>query len=326
MSTSLLVRPLRPLRAVVGTTITLRLLEGAAPPIAPPLPEPPPPVVGDYALLGPLAQGGMSRVYLGQHITTAKRVAIKLPTCSDDDGAARRLLAEHALARTVRHTGVVRVEHAGRTSCGLPYLVMELLDGENLGGLLDRGPLAIGAAMALGAQVADAAAAIHDAGLVHCDLKPDNIMVLYQLGLAGWPAAKVIDFGVARRAGFAIDEVAGTPGYMAPEQWSGVVDPRTDVYALGCTLYELITGVAPFEGTIAAVRSAHADTLPTPPSALRPIADDVERLILRMLAKDSRMRPRMADVARALTELAFAMPPGARLTDDLAGSLAQGAA
>lgn len=324
MSTSPLGPPLRPLRSTTGTTRTLRLGVAELFP-ATLLPEPPPPVVGDYALLGPLAQGGMSRVYLGQHVTAARRVAIKLPTSADDDAAARRLLAEHALARTVRHAGVVRVEEVGRAACGLPYLVMELLDGENLGGLLDRGPLAIGAAMALGAQVADAAAAIHDAGLVHCDLKPDNIMVLYQFGLAGWPPAKVIDFGVARRAGLAIDEIAGTPGYMAPEQWAGVADPRTDVYALGCTLYELVTGVVPFEGTIAAVRAAHADALPTPPSTLRPLPDEVEHLILRMLAKDSRMRPRMADVARALTELAFAMPPGAR-TEDLTPSLSVGAA
>jgi len=239
---------------------------------------------------------------------------------------ARRLLTEHALAHAVHHDGVVRIDHADRTEAGLPYLVMELLDGENLGALLDRGPLAIGAAVAIVAQVADAAAAIHDAGLVHCDLKPDNVMLLYRPGLAGWPAAKVVDFGVARRAGAALEEIAGTPGYMAPEQWAGHVDARTDVYALGCTLYELVTGCTPFEGSVAELRAGHCDQLPVPPSARRELPEELERLIMRMLAKDLRMRPRMADVARALTELAFAAPPGARLDGDHAAIATPGAA
>lgn len=293
--------------------ITLRLVDDAPP--APPLPEPPPPVVGDYALIAQLAQGGMSGVYLGQHVTTGQRAALKLPGAPwrGDEAVAQRLLAEHALAGQVPHAGVVRIDVAARTASGLPYLVMELLDGENLGALLDRGPLAIGAAVAIAAQIADAAAAIHAAGLVHCDLKPDNVMLLYRPGLAGWPAAKVIDFGVARRAGASLTEVAGTPGYMPPEQWAGHVEAGTDVYALGCTLYELITGATPFDGTIAAMREGHCDHLPTPPSARRALPDELERLIMRMLAKDVRMRPPMAEVARTLADLAFAAPPGARL-------------
>ncbi|MBL8622582.1 MAG: serine/threonine protein kinase [Myxococcales bacterium] len=311
-----------------GTAVTLRLVDGPPPAVAPPLPEPPPPVVGDYALIAQLAQGGMSSVYLGQHCTTGARAAIKLPGTPwiGDEAVARRLLTEHTLAHAVHHAGVVRIDEAGRTAAGLPYLVMELLDGENLGALLDRGPLAIGAAVAIAAQVADAAAAIHDAGLVHCDLKPDNVMLLYHAGLAGWPAAKVVDFGVARRAGGALEEIAGTPGYMAPEQWAGHVEARTDVYALGCTLYELVTGATPFEGSVAEMRAGHCDQLPVPPSAHRELPEELERLIMRMLAKDLRMRPRMADVARALTELAFAAPPGARLGGDHASTAAHGAA
>ena len=207
---------------------------------------------------------------------------------------------------------MVRVLDVGRDE-GLPYLVMELLDGENLGGLIERGPLALGAVLAIGAQVADAVAAIHEAGLVHCDLKPDNLMLLYQVGLAGWPAAKVVDFGVAREVGSVIDEIAGTPNYMAPEQWAGHVEPRTDVYGLGCTLFELLTGTPPFEGTLHEVKVAHCDHLPPAPSTRRAMPPVLDRLIVRMLAKDARLRPRMAEVARVLTELAFEVPPGARV-------------
>ncbi len=315
MSTLRLVETLVPARAKAATEITLRI--GASREVGtvvPALPKPPPPQVGDYALIDQLARGGMSGVYLGQHLTTGHRVAIKLlaEAWQGQPSLGQRLLDEHALARTVTHAGVVRILTAARTDDGTPYLVMELLDGENLAALIDRGPLAVGAALAIGAQVADATAAIHDAGLVHCDLKPDNVMLLYRTGLAGWPAAKVVDFGVARAAGSVLDEIAGTPGYMAPEQWLGHVEPRTDVYGLGCMLYELVAGTLPFEGVLAEVRAGHCDTLPVPPSAHRELPDDLERLILRMLAKDLRLRPRMAEVARVLTELSFAMPPGAR--------------
>lgn len=298
------------------TSITQKL-EVLTLPLPPRLPQPPPPVVGDYALVAQLARGGMSGVYLGQHLRTGARVAIKLLADQwvGHGGVVARLLEEHRLAQRIAHAGVVRVDLAARTDDGVPYLVMELVDGENLGGLLERGPLEVGAVAAIGAQVADAMAAVHAAGLVHCDVKPDNLMLLYREGLAGWPAVKVVDFGVTRAVGTVIDEIAGTPGYMPPEQWSGHAEPRTDVYALGCTLYELLTGAPPFEGTLHQVRSAHCDRLPVPPSGRRPIPEALDRLIMRMLAKDLRLRPRMDEVARTLADLAFATPPGALPAD-----------
>jgi serine/threonine protein kinase len=126
---------------------------------------------------------------------------------------------------------------------------------------------------------------------------------------------KLVDFGVARFLDrVADDTVAGTPAYMPPEQWTGEIEPRSDVYALGALLYELLVGEAPFTGSLAAVMSQHTDCLPAPPSARRPgILPELEALVLRMLAKDPGMRPRAAEVARALTELAYGLPPGARI-------------
>src|SRR6185503_4457495 len=141
----------------------------------------------------------------------------------------------------------------------------------------------IGALAAIGAQVADAMAAAHERRIVHCDLKPDNVVVMYEHGLAGWPQVKVIDFGVARFLDRAVDPtVAGTPAYMPPEQWAGKVEPRTDVYALGCMLYELLCGVPPFSGTIVEVMAQHSECLPTVPSRRRThVPAELEELILR---------------------------------------------
>ena len=110
---------------------------------------------------------------------------------------------------------------------------------------------------------------------------------MYQEGVAGWPRVKVLDFGVARfddRA--SSDEIAGTPYYMSPEQWRGRAEARSDVYALGCVLYELITGVSPFEGSVSRVMAAHCDELPLPLSTQRSIPEALDRLVMRMLAKD----------------------------------------
>src|SRR5262249_26035325 len=108
-------------------------------------------------------------------------------------------------------------------------------------------------------------------------------------------------------------EVAGTPPYMAPEQWRGQVVRQTDIYALGCMLYEMITGVPPFVGSFPEMATAHADLLPPPISEIRAVPAELERLVSRMLAKDPGMRPRsMADVACRLADIAYAHPPGAR--------------
>ena len=276
--------------------------------------QPPPPSLGDYRVIGLLARGGMGGIYLGEHVVTGRRVALKVldEKFAMHDSLVARLMNEREVSRLVSHAGLVRIEDAQRAEDGTPYLVMELLDGESLGDLVGRNRIELGAIAAIGAQIADAVSAMHDAGIVHCDLKPENVMVLYQDGLAGWPRVKVLDFGVARFSDrWQIDEIAGTPFYMAPEQWHGRAESRTDVYGLGCLLYELITGAAPFDGSISRVMQEHCDTIPTPIGQFRAVPSILERLIMRMLAKDPGMRPRMAEIARILADIAYSMPPGA---------------
>jgi serine/threonine protein kinase len=262
-------------------------------------------VLGAYQLLQRLARGGMSNVYLAERATDGPRVAVKVlhPT----------------LARAAQHRGVVSMFDDGVTPEGVPFIAMELLDGECLADRVERSPLPIGAVAAIGAQLADALAAVHTAGFVHCDLKPDNVFVVRRGGLAGWPGAKLLDFGVARCAGRADDgapTIAGTPPYMAPEQWRAepVLDGRTDAYGLGCLVYEMLTGKTPFTGSSLAEQSlAHQEAMPVPPSQRRagiPVA--LDRLVMRCLSKDPSLRPTMASIAGTLTDLAYALPPGAR--------------
>ncbi len=299
-----------------GPRTTELLPPGAGPALATEVAGEAPPTLGPYQVIGLLATGGMGGVYVAVHPVTHERVALKVlaPHRAQHDELVRRLFAELEVSRRVGHRGLVRIRDRAVSAGGVPYLVMELVDGENLATLLERGRLEVGAVAAIGAQIADALAAMHERRIVHCDLKPDNVLVLYQDGLGGWPRIKVIDFGVARfldRVGEA--SVAGTPAYMPPEQWAGAVEPRTDVYALGCALYELLVGTTPFTGTIAEVMAAHSDRLPEAPSRKRAgIPTALEDVVLRMLAKEPGMRPRMADVARVLTDVAFATPPGAR--------------
>ena len=277
------------------------------------------PVLGAYEVIGLLKSGGMGGIYAARHVKTGERVALKVlnPRLCTQRDLVERLFFELEVSRKVGHQCLVDIRERGVSLEGTPFLVMELIDGENLGDLAERGRIEIGAVAAIGAQISDAMAATHDRRIVHCDLKPDNVIVMYRHGLAGWPMIKVVDFGVARFLDRPGDgTIAGTPLYMAPEQWSGEVEARSDVYGLGVMLYELATGTTPFNGSLAEVATQHAEELPLAPSVRRAdIPDQLEDLVLRMLAKEPGMRPRMVDVSRALTDLAFAMPPGARVVE-----------
>lgn len=315
--TSLLMRfdtePATPL-AVLGVEPTQPISAIRCAPAPPSASEPGGgPSLGDYEVLGEIAKGGMGGVFLARGRGGARRYALKVlePPFSDHPDIVARLRDELEISRRVRHPGLLEI-HAFDGGAATPFLVMEYLDGETLGSLLEGGRLEPSAAVALAAQVASAVAALHAAGIAHCDLKPDNIHVLYEEGLAGWPRTKVLDFGVARRLDAVIDDepsIAGTPAYMAPEQWRGAAVTGSDVYALGCVLYELCTGETPFSGTLPELMTAHLEALPMRAAVRRPgLRPELDRLISRMLAKDPALRPRMREVARALTQLAEASP------------------
>lgn len=259
-----------------------------------------------YGVVDKIAHGGTATVYLGEDRATGERVAIKAldPFYVGHSEMVERLLGEHALAQRVRHPGLLDIRAAQTTAQGIPYLVMEYLDGESLTRYAEREAPSVDALVAIAAQIAHALAALHAAGVVHCDVKPDNVFVL-----AGAPArVKVIDFGVARGAAepaLPCGAIVGTPAFMAPEQWHGAPTAKSDVYALGCLLYELITRTAMFTGALPQLMRAHCEKLPERPSARRPGLDpELERLIMRALAKDPAMRPTMAELGAALTRRA----------------------
>ncbi|MEO6777337.1 MAG: serine/threonine-protein kinase [Kofleriaceae bacterium] len=268
---------------------------------------------GDYRILGIISRGGTSAVYLGAHVATHQRKALKIldPIWHTHDDIIERMFEEHQIAAAVSHCGLLQIDSAGRAPDGTPYLVMELLDGENLGELVERGRVVTGAIAAIGAQVAEAVSAMHDHEIIHCDLKPDNVFLLYERGLEGWPRIKVIDYGVSQRASTKHrDVIAGTPSCMAPEQWRGAPTAKSDVYALGCLLYWLVTGAPPFVGPLPQLMLSHSNLLPIRPSEKRELPAELERLIMRSLAKDPAMRPTMRELARDLSALAAQYPTG----------------
>ena len=270
---------------------------------------------GEYDVAVPVARGGMGGVYLATNTDTGERVALKVldPQFAAYPEIVARLYAEHDLASRARHPGVIEIKGARRTDDGIPYLVMEHLEGETLGEIADRETLELSAIVAVTAQVAAALAALHAVGVIHCDVKHDNIYVLDQT-IGGWPRVKLIDFGVSRLVDDPPmpDAIAGTPWCMAPEQWSGAPTTKSDVYALGCLLYDLTTGAPPFDGSLPELMISHLEKRPARPSWLRPMPMELERIILRALAKDPAARPTMAEVADELAQQMDAYTPAMR--------------
>jgi serine/threonine protein kinase len=259
---------------------------------------------GDYDVVAPLASGGMGGVFLATHRTTGDRVALKVldPVFANHTEVVERLYAERTVSARASHPALVDIRSAARSADNIPFLVMEYLEGETLTAASGRGELEMTDIVGLCAQIASGLAALHRAGIVHCDVKPDNLFVQDN----GY--VKVIDFGVSRL----VDElpredasIAGTPAYMAPEQWRGKPELASDVYSLGCVMYELLTGDVPFDGSLPELMLAHMDQRPARPSWLRSaIPVEVERLVMRALAKAPGMRPTMHEMSRALHRLA----------------------
>ncbi|MBP6629448.1 MAG: serine/threonine protein kinase [Kofleriaceae bacterium] len=275
--------------------------------------------VGRWRLARVVGAGGMGRVYLGVQPDIGSRVAVKVLSeeCARDPALIERFFAEARAVNLIRHEHIVNVLDLARLADGRPYIVMEFVEGGTLGELSRRGELSAGMVVHVTLQVLEALAAAHRQGVVHRDLKPDNVLV------TRGGQAKVLDFGIAKLAPSVVGTnsprtqtgaLLGTPEYMAPEQVSGgVIDGRTDLYACGVMLYELVTGQRPFvSGNLFALMRAHVEDQPVPPRALRAdVPVGLEEVILRALAKDPAARFVDADdMANALVAAGAELAPG----------------
>jgi serine/threonine-protein kinase len=273
-------------------------------------------IAGKYRVTQRLGGGGVADVYEAVHEEIGQRFAIKIlkPEFAALPEVAERFLVEARAAGAVRHPAAVKIFDLGRLEEGVPYLVMELLDGESVAELLEcKWRLPQDQAVALCLHVLDALEAAHQAGVVHRDLKPENVVLVR--GPGGEPWAKLIDFGIAR---LALQEhaalrqtiqgtVMGTPYYMAPEQARGSIDidGRADIYAVGVMLFELVTGKLPFTGRSATevLTRALSEPFPSARSLDESITPELELVIRR--ATERRRERRFASAA----EFAEALRP-----------------
>jgi hypothetical protein len=283
--------------------------------------------VGPFEILGLLGSGGMGEVYRARDVRLGRQVAVKvLPAgLSGDRERLIRFAHEARSASALSHPHIVVIYEVGQAGT-LPFIAMELIEGETLRAILERGPLAFRKAAGIGFQIADGLAKAHSAGIVHRDLKPENVMVNRE----GY--AKILDFGLAKLAGAgpgagpasmtATGFVLGTAGYMSPEQASGgAVDFRSDQFSLGLILYEMVTGRRAFSrSTAVQTLSAIIQDDPEPIESLNPrVPSSFRWLVDRCLAKDPEDRyASTRDLARDLEHQRDSGPAGPDLSEGMA--------
>ncbi|MBE9498603.1 serine/threonine protein kinase [Streptomyces sp. GKU 257-1] len=276
---------------------------------------------GRYRLVQQLGEGGMGQVWEARDETLGRPVAVKVISLLTGGGsrgeeARARFLREARITAHLQHPHIVTIHDLGESgpeNGNAPFLVMELVRGEGLDIILARGGVRLEEAARWGAQVCEALTEAHAAGVMHRDIKPSNVFITHTGDV------KVLDFGVARAAdpyatttrltqtGF----IVGTPPYMAPEQARGHPEPSSDLYALGCLLFELITGRLPFQAPDSVgYLTAHLSQEPPAPSSVRPdIPGAWDSLVLRLLSKGPAERyGTAADASRALWQLNQAVP------------------
>jgi len=276
--------------------------------------------IGNYLVTQKLGEGGMGAVYLAEHPAIGKKVALKVlhSEFSNNQEVAARFFHEAKAVNDIGHPNIVDVVDFGIIQAGggreqLVYFIMEYLAGLTLSQLIrNESPLPPERALMIGLQVADALSASHKCGIVHRDLKPDNIILLQRGRERDF--VKLLDFGIAKLTGGPTGSqhrtrtglVMGTPAYMSPEQCEGreSVDLRTDVYALGIVMYEMLTGRVPFVGEgYGEILVQHLTQRPTPPSQFRLLPPHVEIVVMKALEKRADMRyPTMDEFMRAMAD------------------------
>jgi serine/threonine protein kinase len=275
--------------------------------------------LGAYRVLELLGEGGMGRVYVAEHVRLGRRVALKHLRAEFNKNkiAIGRFFAEARAVNRISHENIVEITDFFENVEGHNYYIMELLKGDDVGRLIIKlGVIPLVRALDIGIQVASALTAVHAARIVHRDLKPDNIFIIDRPNRPGF--VKLLDFGIAKLGDghgiqmgtTAAGTIIGTPEYMSPEQAGGQeVDHRTDVYALGIILYEMICGTLPFKAksfgdmvvkhmTVVPKRPISYDNLP------HDISEQLDELIMQLLEKDPAKRPQaMSDVERRLSAI-----------------------
>jgi serine/threonine protein kinase len=260
-----------------------------------------------------LGEGGVGVVLLGRHLELDQLVALKVLLAADDEEHVKRFIREARASVRMKGEHVVRVMDVGRLASGTPFMVMEYLEGEDLGEVVGRGALGVADAADFLLQACEGIAEAHALGIIHRDLKPQNLFLTRRTHKR--PMVKVLDFGIAKsfsplgdeKALTATQAVIGSPRYMSPEQMraSRDVDVRTDVWSLGVCLYEFLAGTAPFDGyTLADLCARVLTQEPTPIRELRAdVPEALSQVIAGCLRKDP--RERISDVA----ELAAGVEP-----------------
>ena len=258
--------------------------------------------LNNYEVVSLLGEGGMGTVYLALHPIMGRKAAVKVlkPELARDESLVARFFNEARAANAIRHPNIIDIIDVGMLpEDNVPYMLMEFLEGESLSARLERvRPLDVGQAVEIASQTASALAAAHSKGIVHRDLKPDNLFLVPDEMVANGERVKVLDFGIAKlrddmrgssmktRTG----AIMGTASYMSPEQCQGLIeklDHRTDIYALGIILYEMLCGSPPFvsEG-FGDIIIMHVMKEPESPQLKNPaVPDAVSAAILCALAK-----------------------------------------
>nr|MBA3457378.1 serine/threonine protein kinase [Deltaproteobacteria bacterium] len=265
---------------------------------------------GPWVIEREIGRGGMGAVYAVVHEDIGKRAALKIvhrrlltPAFNID-----RVMLEAKVVNAVGHPNIVDIFETGKLEDGRPYVVMERLEGQPLSYRADEGKILSDQVVAILLQVCDALIAAHASHIVHRDLKLDNVFLVDNVEDPGVPKVKLIDWGIAKVINHDVrhtieGQLVGTPQYLSPEQARGAdVTPQTDVHSLGVMAYELFLEQLPFEAeTSAEIMAMHLRAIPPAPSELWPdIPQQLEDLILLMLAKNPENRPTMLEVARRL--------------------------
>ncbi|HNN92625.1 MAG TPA: serine/threonine-protein kinase [Pseudomonadota bacterium] len=279
-------------------------------------------VLGNYRIVRLLGQGGMGSVYEAIHETIERRVALKVlhEGLAKDREAMNRFFNEARATNRIDHPSIVQVSDFGHTPQGAGYLVMEFLRGVSLAKrIADLGEhgekMEPAVALQIAWQVADALTVAHGVGIVHRDLKPENLMLIDDPIAPSGERVKILDFGIAKltqgntvnKAHTAVNALMGTPVYMSPEQCEGAggVDEKTDVYALGIILYEMLSGRPPFTAQgMGQLLMAHMTQTPPPLLSLVPgLKKDLAEFVHRLLVKPKAERPTMQQVHAMLSDL-----------------------